>query len=70
MNSRQPHLKDPRLSASDSAPSDQANAIHLSIATVGPMLGPPTDRYRVGDQVPIAISMTNTCVRLCGGVAD
>ena len=60
VNSRQPNLKDPRLEASDSAPNDQGSAIHLSIATVGPMLGPPTDRYRVGDQVPIAISLTNT----------
>jgi hypothetical protein len=58
-NSREINLKDPRLQASESAASDQASAIHLSIATVGPMLGPPTDRYRVGEQVPITISMTN-----------
>ena len=63
VNSRQPNLpslKGPRQPPSGSEPSDLASAIHLSIATVGPMLGPPTDRYRVGDQVPITISMTNT----------
>ena len=60
VNSRQANLEDPRLHASESAPSDPSSAIHLSIATVGPMLGPPTDRYQVGDQVPITISMTNT----------
>ena len=63
VNSREPNLKDPRQEASDGTPSGEgsgASAIHLSITTVGPMLGPPTDRYRVGDQVPITISMTNT----------
>ena len=60
VNSRQPNLKDPPLEAGDSPPNDHGSTIHLSIATVGPMLGPPTDCYRVGDQVPIAISLTNT----------
>ena len=60
VNSRQPNLMDPLLPASESAPNDLESSIHLSIATVGPMLGPPTNRYRVGDQVPIAISLTNT----------
>ena len=63
VNSRQPNLKAPRLQASESAVSDEgsgASAINVSIATVGPMLGPPTNRYRVGEQVPITISMTNT----------
>ena len=55
-----PNLKVPRQQASDGASRDEASAVHLSIATVGPMLGPPTDRYQVGDQVPITISMTNT----------
>jgi len=35
-------------------------AIKVTIATIGPMLGPPTNRYRVGEQVPVAISLTNT----------
>ena len=55
-----PNLKVPRQQASDGASGDEASAVHLSIATVGPLLGPPTDRYQVGDQVPITISMTNT----------
>ena len=36
------------------------NAIKLTIATVGPMLGPPAYRYQVGEQIPVTISMTNT----------
>lgn len=62
-NLRQPELpglKRPQPPAAESAPNDQASPVHLTIATVGPMLGPPTVRYRVGDQVPITISMTNT----------
>jgi hypothetical protein len=63
VNLRQSNLKDPQLQASDGAPSDKgsgASAINVSIATVSPMLNPPTDRYRVGDQVPITISMKNS----------
>jgi hypothetical protein len=50
-NSRWPDLAGPQPQASEKALTDQASAIHLTIATVGPMLGPPTDRYRVGEQV-------------------
>ena len=35
-------------------------AIKVSIATVGSAFGPPTARYKVGEQIPIAITMTNT----------
>ena len=59
-NSRRPDLLATQPQASEKALTDQASAIHLTIATVGPMLGPPTDRYRVGEQVPITIGMTNT----------
>jgi hypothetical protein len=59
-NSRRPDLLSPQPQASVKELADQASAIHLTIATVGPMLGPPTDRYRVGEQVPITIGMTNT----------
>jgi hypothetical protein len=45
---------------SKNALNNQAGAIQLTIATVGPMLGPPTDHYEVGEQMPITISMTNT----------
>ena len=37
-----------------------ASAIKVTIATASSSLGPPTDRYRVGDQIPIVITMTNT----------
>jgi len=59
-NSRRTDLAGPQAQASEKALTDQASAIHLTIATVGPMLGPPTDRFRVGEQVPITIGMTNT----------
>jgi hypothetical protein len=35
-------------------------AIEVTIATVGSAFGPPTTRYKAGDQIPIAITMTNT----------
>jgi hypothetical protein len=58
-NSRTPNLTLPRQQTSESARSDQASVVRLSIATVGPMLGPPTNRFHVGEQLPITISMTN-----------
>ena len=45
---------------SASASDNQQVEIKLTIATAGPMLEPPTDRYRVGEQVPITITLTNT----------
>jgi hypothetical protein len=39
---------------------DQTAAIKVTIATVDPLLYPPTNRYRVGEQLPVVISMTNT----------
>jgi hypothetical protein len=59
-SSRRPDLEGPQPQVSERALPDPASAIHLTIATVGPMLGPPTDRYRVDEQVPITIDMTNT----------
>ena len=38
----------------------EERAIKVTITTVGSFLGPPTDRYRVGAQIPITITMTNT----------
>jgi hypothetical protein len=35
-------------------------AIKVSIATVSSLLGPPTDHYKVGTQIPVTITMTNT----------
>lgn len=45
---------------SKSVPTPPQSAIKVTIATVGSFLGPPTDRYRVGDQIPVTITMTNT----------
>ena len=36
------------------------SGIRVTIASVGPMLGPPTARYHVGEQIPITIQLTNT----------
>ena len=38
----------------------QGGSIKVTIATGGGVAGPLTDRYRVGDQIPISITMTNT----------
>jgi hypothetical protein len=40
--------------------STNPGGIKVTIATVGPMLGPPTDHYKVGEQIPVTIKMTNT----------
>ena len=36
------------------------SAIKVTIATVGSYLGPPTAHYKVGQQIPVTITMTNT----------
>jgi hypothetical protein len=38
----------------------QERAIKVSITTGGGLFGPPRDRYRVGQRVPVSITMTNT----------
>jgi len=48
------------ISQSQRALSDQERAIKITIATVDPIMGLPTNRYRSGEQVPITITMTNT----------
>lgn len=45
---------------SQSAATPPPSAIKVTIATVGSFLGPPTDHYKVGQQIPITITMTNT----------
>ena len=37
-----------------------ANNIKVSIATTDGFLGPPATRYKVGQQIPVTITMTNT----------
>jgi hypothetical protein len=57
-DSRQPNLNNtPQQNQLTFA--DQEQPIKLTIATVGPMLGPPTERFKVGEQIPITITMTN-----------
>ena len=36
------------------------DAIKVTISTIGPYLGPPTNRYKAGEQILVAITMTNT----------
>ena len=38
----------------------QERAIKVTIATVGNPMSSPVDHYRVGDQIPVTIRMTNT----------
>ena len=44
-----------------SAPSDtqQNSAVQISIRTGGGLFGPSRERYRVGERVPVSITMTN-----------
>jgi len=50
----------------DSAPTTgrpltpEERSVKITIATVASFFGPPTNRYKVGDQIPITITMTNT----------
>ena len=37
-----------------------ANNIKVTIATTNGFLGPPATRYKVGEQIPVTITMTNT----------
>ena len=38
----------------------EERAVKITIATVASFFGPPTNHYKVGDQIPITITMTNT----------
>ena len=40
--------------------TEQERAIEVSITTGGGLFGPPKDLYRVGQRVPVSITMTNT----------
>jgi hypothetical protein len=48
------------LETNDRALTPEERAIRVTIASVSSFLGPPTNHYRVGDQIPITITMTNT----------
>lgn len=56
----QPRPVQSLTSASVPALTPAEGAIKVSIATVGSAFGPPTNRYKAGEQIPIAITMTNT----------
>lgn len=43
-----------------SALAPPEGAIKVTIATASSLLGPSTDHYQVGDQIPVTITMTNT----------
>jgi hypothetical protein len=59
-NSGQPPLVQSHEQTSERALTPQESAIKVTITTTGGFLGPPADRYRVGDQIPVTITMTNT----------
>lgn len=40
--------------------SSEASPIKVTIATTNGFLGPPANRYKVGEQIPVTITMTNT----------
>src|SRR5262245_28027334 len=42
------------------AQSPPASPIKVSISTTNGFLGPPANRYKVGEQIPVTITMTNT----------
>jgi hypothetical protein len=57
VRSQQDQAKQP---ISAGAPAWPEGAIKVTIATASSLLGPATDRYKVGTQIPITITMTNT----------
>jgi hypothetical protein len=58
VNSKQPDQAGLQKQSNDHVAGDQ-DTMHLAIAAVDSVLK-PTDHYRVGEQVIVAISMTNT----------
>jgi hypothetical protein len=59
-NTVQTSLAQSQAQASASPSTPPESVIKVTIATGGGSLGPPQNRYRVGDQIPIGITMTNT----------
>ena len=49
--------KTPPQTSKTTAPPTES--VRVSIATVGSSMGPPTDHYKVGSQIPVTITMTN-----------
>lgn len=59
-NSGEPQPRKLQEQTSERAQTSPEGIIKVTIATGGGLLGQPTDRYRVGDQIPVSITMTNT----------
>ena len=49
-----------RKSAPTDQPVDQQKVVKLTIATIDPTIGPPTQTYRLGQKIPVTINLTNT----------
>ena len=50
----------PPQQATDRSLTPEERAIKVTIATTAGFLGQPTKRYKVGEQIPVSITMTNT----------
>lgn len=48
-----------RQQSTEKLPTDPGPAIKVTITTGGGLFGPAQDRYKVGEQVPVTITMTN-----------
>ncbi|HZE71544.1 MAG TPA: hypothetical protein VE135_18725 [Pyrinomonadaceae bacterium] len=56
----QPDLGHSQAQTAEKASPAPESVVKITIATVGSFFGPPTDHYRAGDRIIIAITMTNT----------
>ena len=48
------------LASTDKASTPEQRAIKVTIAATDGFLGPPATRYKVGERIPVTITMTNT----------
>ena len=55
-----PGLSVAQQQGSEKPAADPGPAIKVTITTGGGLFGPAKDRYKVGEQVPVTITMTNT----------
>ena len=53
-------LASPQQQSSGKALNEEGPAIRVTIMTGGGLFGPAKDRYKVGEQVPVTFTMTNT----------
>jgi hypothetical protein len=50
----------PQQQSNQNESSDPASAVKVTITTGGGLFGPPKSSYKVGEQIPVSITMTNT----------